>query len=168
MGGIDEREFIGIVEDLYGSIYRMALSVLGDEGEACDVTQESFERLWRERRRVEAKAAAAWLRRTALNLCFDVLRRRSRESVSEEGEPEPIDPRPDPLEGSLREERVRLLREALGRLPIRYRVAVVLKDIEGLSYEEMSELLGRPVNTLKSDVFRGRRMLRKLLEPYLG
>ena len=167
--GIGRKRFTEIVEESYRSIYRLAFSMLGSEQDACDVTQESFERLWRYRSKVDERAAYVWLRRTALNLCVDLLRRRKTE-------PEPLDPndegssliemRPDPLRRCLQKEEMLMLRRALDRLPEKYRAAVILRDVEDLSYREISQILGRPENTVKSDVLRGRRMLRKILAPY--
>lgn len=168
MGSINERSFIQLMDRWYQFIYRIALSMLDDEEEACDVTQESFERLWRHRKKVDEKAAPTWLRRTALNLCTDILRKRKIEWVSENEELELTDPGGDPLKDVVNRERSLLLRKALNRLPEKLRIAVVLKDIEGLTYREISELLNRPVNTVKSDVFKGRRMLQRILKPYLG
>lgn len=147
----------------------MALSMLGDEEDACDVTQESFEKLWRHRSKVDEKAALTWLRRTTLNLCIDILRQRKVELEPLDLNDEElciVDPVSNPSRRSVQKEEMRILKSALSRLPQNYRIAVILRDIEDLSYREISELLGRPENTVKSDVLRGRRMLRKILAPY--
>lgn len=168
MGRIGNRSFTDLVEENYGAIYRLALSMLGNEEEACDVTQETFERLWRHRRNVRPDAVVMWLRKTASNLSIDLIRRRKTKFEGLDDEAILADPKQDPSREAARDEERTLLLRALQRLPERYRMAVVLRDIERLAYAEISEITGRTENTVKSDVLRGRRMLRKILAPYYG
>ena len=76
------------------------------------------------------------------------------------------DPRPDALEQCLSEEMQMKVREAISKLAPKYRAAVILRDLEGLSYREISEMLNMKINKVKSNIFRGRRQLKEILRPF--
>jgi RNA polymerase sigma-70 factor, ECF subfamily len=148
-------------------VYGYAYHYLGDEEDAADVTQEVFIRMWRSRRAIEEDRVVAWLLRVARNLCVDVYRRRStrhkyfrEERVSIMEHP---DHRPQPdrvTAGNMFDER---LKKALDKLGEPHRSIVVLREIQEYKYEEISEALELPLNTVKVYLHRARRALREEL-----
>ncbi len=106
----------------------------------------------------------AWLSRIATNAFLDDVRRRRRRPTESYGDkvaeiPSPHDVESEIAEGSLSDD----LQQALLRLPEEFRLAVVLCDVVGLTYEEIAEELGVPVGTVRSRIHRGRTALRKAL-----
>lgn len=142
----------------------LARRMLADAAEAEDVAQETLLRLWRIAPdwRDEAKLST-WLYRVASNLCVDRLRRRRERTLDEAGEP--ADETATPLEGIAARERAGALEAALGRLPERQRVAIVLRHIEERSNIEIGEILGLSVEAVESLLARGRRALAERLLP---
>jgi len=136
-----------------------ATRMLGNRAEAEDVAQEAMLRLWRiapDWRRGEAKVTT-WLYRVTANLCLDRLRRRTAEPL--ESGPEPADPA-ESAEASLQErDRADALQAALGRLPDRQRLAVVLRHIDGLGNPEIAEIMGISAEAVESLTARGKRAL---------
>lgn len=159
-------EFQGAVLQLKDRVYSYARYVLKDGEEAQDVAQECFVRLWKNLDRVEAgPACKAWLLRAAHNLCVDRVRRRaSRPEVRRNDEaPDPIDTRPGPdrLAGST--QMGKLLERALLGLSERDRAIVLLREVEGLPYEEIAQTLNMNIGTLKATLHRTREKLRREL-----
>ena len=140
-----------------GAIYRLALRILGDAHLAEDVCQETFLRTLRRLRRLDTRRSLLfYLRRVATNLCINELRRRRRVVPLEEaaGAEDAAD-RPDAQARAAR------LREAvdvaIAELPAAQRAAFVLYHQDQLDYRRIAELTGRPMGTVKSDLFRARR-----------
>jgi RNA polymerase sigma-70 factor (ECF subfamily) len=171
------EQFIAILKRYQTQVYKLATYMLNDEEEAKDVTQEAFLKAWQVFETIRQKTAKAWLLKTATNLCIDRLRRRKFQSAWDEYDAEyseleignkmfgVIDQTPDPLEQCLNQETRELVQKAIAQLPPDYRIAVVLRDLEELSYEEIATMLNLSIGTVKSDIFRGRRMLKKILRP---
>jgi RNA polymerase sigma-70 factor (ECF subfamily) len=151
--------------------------MLNDAEEAKDVTQEAFLKAWQFFETIRKETTKGWLLKTTTNLCIDRLRRRKfqyawNEFNNEDGDVEigskifeVIDKTPGPLEQCLKQETRELVQKAIAQLPRDYRIAVVLRDIEELNYEDISVMLDLPIGTVKSNIFRGRRMLKKILRP---
>jgi RNA polymerase sigma-70 factor (ECF subfamily) len=157
-------------ERVYGALRRFGL----DAGEADEVAQEVFVRAWRGLGRFEERARfSTWLYRIAFNEAQRRLTRRSAPRA--EPDPDRDDPiaslpespelGPDAL--TLGREFEQTLARALDQLPVEWRAAVVLRDIEGFSTEEAAEIVGVGQAAFKSRLHRGRMQLRALLEPYL-
>ena len=132
--------------------------------DAPDATQEALIAVVRGLRRFDGHAAfTTWLYRVTTNACLDELRRRRRRPVPGLEEERPVDglrATPDPA-GSVAD-RVDV-DAALGHLPPEYRAAVVLRDLCGLDYAEIAEVLGIPPGTVRSRIARGRGQLADLL-----
>lgn len=161
------------------AVYRFALRLSGSPDQAEDLVQETFLRAYRSwDQYTRGSAAKSWL----FTICRNVfLRRRERrlrhdeiveESVERPSGEGPVNPvwvslaGVDP-EGAFFEAIVDgKIIEAIEDLPEEYRTAVVLSDVEGLPYAEIAELMGVPVGTVKSRLFRGRRRLQKELYEY--
>lgn len=140
-------------------VFAISLRMLRDREAAFDATQETFITVFRKADRFAGRSAfGTWLYRVAVNTCYDVARRTRRKSA--DPLPEGFDPA-DPAAGDDYESvEVRPeIEEALSSLPAEFRAAVILADLEGLALETVSEALGIPIGTVKSRVFRGRRLL---------
>ncbi len=164
----DTRAFGQIYELHYGRVYRVALRTLGDPTEAEDIAQKVFVRAWHALPDFEIRARlSTWLYRVTVNACLDHLKsgRRRYERQPAEGllDRQEADG-PTPAAQYLAEERKALVTTAVSRLPEKYRMVVILRDIEQRPYVEISEILSLPVTTLKMRAIRGREMLRKLIE----
>lgn len=149
-------------------IYSFAHYFLGDRQEAEDVTQEVLVRLWRSGGVVEPAALLPWLLRVTRNACYDLLRRRRPRAVlsspAAEAAAERVpDGRPGPEAAAAASEMQRRVREALRRLPEPYRSALILREVQGLAYQEISQALDVPLNTVRVHIHRGRQRLRDLL-----
>jgi RNA polymerase sigma-70 factor (ECF subfamily) len=152
--------------------------MLHDRERALDLCQETFLRLHRHLAEYRSDARlSTWLYRIATNLAIDEIRKsrrsrvlpfRTRREDGEPCEPEFQDARPGPEAQVLTEELREEVRAAVAGLPEAYRASLVLRDLQGLSYEEVAEALEVPVGTVKSRVNRARLLLRERLAPYLG
>jgi len=160
-----QEAFQSALEEHGDRVYSYAAWMLGDREEAQDVTQEGFMRLWARRSAVADGAAWVWLIRTVNRLCIDRLRhrsvRRERELV-ESGEASPSR-RPGPGQLAELTELQSVIGAAITRLSQRDQVLIVLREMQGLSYEKMAEVLQMNLNTLKSAVHRARDRLRNEL-----
>ena len=147
-----------------------ATRMLRDRIQAEDVTQDAFLALYRHLAQVPPTAIRPWLYRVTRNLCLDLLRRRKFKlklfrdvSRDEDFEPVPVDTagRPDELAeaGESRE----AIEEAIQSLPTKFREAFLLCEIQGLSYEDASAVLGCPVKTVSTRLFRARQRFRAAL-----
>jgi RNA polymerase sigma-70 factor (ECF subfamily) len=145
-------------------LYMLILRFLGgSEHDAEDIVQETWLRACKGLELFQWNSAfATWLRRIGVNVAVDFLRRKGR-NPAKNGDPECDPPAsPPPLD-----ERIDLER-AISLLPQGLRQAVVLHDIEGMTHKEIAELLGVTEGTTKSQLFAGRRALRKHLAPAQG
>jgi len=164
------RRFRKLCERHRDRVYTFAWYFLGNREDAEDVAQEVLIRLWDHWQEVESARLPAWITRVARNACLDLLRKRKsyRGVVSGEGDEEALarvasgEPNPEKLvEAS---EFQRQLECALQTLPEIHRTVVVLREIQGLKYDEIAESLGLPLNTVKVYLHRGRRELREQLK----
>lgn len=146
-------------------VYGVALRVVGRRPDAEDVAQEAFVRAYRALKgyppqRIGTLRLRPWLARITLNLARNELRdRRPAGALDEVNEP-PTGTGDQPVNIVERTEEHRLWKRLLDGLPARYRLPVALRHVEGLSYPELAEAVGRPIGTVKSDVHRGVRLLR--------
>jgi RNA polymerase sigma-70 factor (ECF subfamily) len=170
----DEDAFAELVtmhaDRVYGALRRFGL----DPSEADEVGQEVFLRAWRGLPRFEERARlSTWLYRIAFNEAQRRLARRPPPRAEADPEREdPVAALPEaahlgPEAQTLDHEFGRTLERALAQLPPDWRMAVVLRDIEGLSTGEAAEIAGIGEAAFKSRLHRGRMQLRTLLEPYL-
>ncbi len=140
-------------------VFGICLRMLRDREAALDATQETFLTVFRKADRYKAEAAfSTWLYRVAVNTCYDLLRRQRRRRA--DALPDGHDP-PDATAGDVLAS-VELrpdIEAALQAVQAEFRGAIVLVDLEGLALETAAEILGVPVGTVKSRVYRGRRAL---------
>lgn len=165
--------FSALVQRHRERVYRTAYSLVGDLDEADDLAQEAFIKAFRALRRFRGQSLfSTWLHRIAVNCCLDYLKSKHRRNfVSLDDYRENWDA-PRLWMGRAKNADVRverrelqeILERALGDLSEAYRVTFVLREIEGLTYEEIAELLGCSIGTVKSRLFRGRAKLREILQ----
>ena len=166
----DLDAFNVLVERYQRLVYNVALRMLGSAESAEDATQDTFLSAYRAVGRFRGGSFKAWILRIAANSCHDKMRvtRRARvgslDSLMEEsGDFIRDNEAESPEDYALRRELGRLLSEGLASLPEDQRLVVVLSDIQGLSYEEISEAAGCSLGTVKSRLSRGRARLRDFL-----
>ncbi|GAA1307256.1 RNA polymerase sigma factor SigE [Saccharothrix xinjiangensis] len=159
-----------VVRDHADRVYRLAYRLTGNQHDAEDLTQETFIRVFRSLASYKPGTFEGWLHRITTNLFLDMARRRSRvrmEALPEEHDRiRGDDPSPEEVydETHLDPE----LQAALDELPPEFRAAVVLCDVEGLSYEEIGATLGIKLGTVRSRIHRGRQALRVEMERRRG
>ena len=146
-------------------VYRLAYRLSGNQHDAEDLTQETFIRVFRSVQNYQPGTFEGWLHRITTNLFLDMFRRRGRirmEALPEDYDRVPSD-QPNP-EQIYHDSRLGAdLQAALDSLAPEFRAAVVLCDIEGLSYEEIGATLGVKLGTVRSRIHRGRQALRDFL-----
>jgi RNA polymerase sigma-70 factor (ECF subfamily) len=172
----DESAFAVLVERHQHAVVGTAAKMLGDAAEAEDIAQQVFLRLWRHAGRYRPTAKfTTYMFTITRNLVFNESRRRARrKQVSiEERElsgPAQADPhtsqRPD--RELLHEELRQAVDKAIASLPEKQRLAVVLRRYEGTPYEEIADILGTSIPSVKSLLFRARETLRQRLGHFLG
>ncbi|MCS7080458.1 MAG: sigma-70 family RNA polymerase sigma factor [Chloracidobacterium sp.] len=160
------------------ALYNLLLRVLGDPEDAADVLQETFLSAYRGARAFRGDCdLRTWLYRIAVNRAANHRRwwryRRRAVTLSLDAEPDDgtpslaetlVAPNADPEQHALWRERHAQVLAALSRLKFAFRVAVVMRDVRGMSYEEIAAALELSVGTVKSRIARGRAMLRAALE----
>ncbi len=151
--------------------YNVAYRILGERDGAEDATQDSFLKAYRKLGQFRGGSFRAWVLRIVVNTCHDLLRARRRhpscslggDGSGDEHEGYLPDGGESPEEFVIRGELSDRIQAALGGLPVDQRVVVILHDIEGVTYEEISASTGMPLGTVKSRLSRGRARLRGLL-----
>jgi RNA polymerase sigma factor (sigma-70 family) len=164
-----DAAFPDVVRLLGGDVYSGALRMLGNRHDAEDVTQDALVRAYRALsdyppERIEQLRLRGWVWTIAANLCRNRLRARARRpTMSIETDIAATAPTPDDEAAGV--ETRRELAASLLTLPIHMRVAVVMRHVVGLSVGEISEAVGRPPATVRSDIHRGLARLRDLHTP---
>jgi RNA polymerase sigma-70 factor (ECF subfamily) len=162
----DGRALDALVERHAPRVQGLAIQVVGDLEEARDAAQESLVKLCTRLRQFRGDAQfATWLHRLVVNTCRDRLAlQRVRQTEQLEVEEPAAGEDSDPSRAALLSEARRDLAEALSRLSANQRLAVVLRDVGGLTYEEIARVARMPVGTAKCYVHRARTRLRARLE----
>lgn len=162
------------------ALYHFALRLTGSDQDAEDLLQEALLRACRSFDRfAPGTAFDRWVYRIIYHLFVDGYRHRKRQPVHLTSLDDPItaedseiqreipDQRPTPDEMALTMEFQSQVKAALATLPAEFRTAVVLCDVQGLSYEEIAQIMNCSIGTVRSRIHRGRRQLRERLRPYL-
>ena len=165
----DDTAFGEIFERYQPMVYNVALRLSGDPSEAEDLGQEIFLRVHRHLGKFAGRSSLkTWIYRVAINTCRSRLGRRRWWGLSierEDGRPPDIpDPRRGPESRAVARDEARRVARALREVPSPYREAVVLRDLEGLTYEEIAEVLRVRIGTVRSRIARGRSRLKEVLE----
>jgi len=178
----DQRAFKLLVERYQRKVYAVALGMLKDKEEAMDVSQEAFIKVYKYLDHFKGDSSFyTWLYRVTANICIDVLRRRQ----SMKGEQVEFDETvqmdsPDahigalgsrlgtnPQKSALRRELAEKIQEALQQVPEKHRAILLLREVEGLSYEDLARTLEIPKGTVMSRLFHARTKVQKILSEYL-
>ena len=152
------------------AVFNTAYRLLGRRVEAEDAAQEAFLRAYRALERFDLERPfAPWIKRITTNLCLNWLESAQARTqllaaeLSSNDQPVSMDnwaqAAPSPEQTLVREEQSTKLHQAILALPPRYRVAIELRHFQELSYEEMAAVMERPLSSVKSDLFRARKML---------
>ncbi len=178
-GNKEAMEFL--VKKHQRSVSSLLYQLAPDWSDTSDLSQEVFIRVYRGIHSLRnPKTFRSWLNQIVINLFYDELRRRPRRlptiSIdapieSDSGESDFVREIPDPSmkpdEVSLSQELNSVITKAMSQLPEQFRTAIVLREIKGLSYEEIAESIGCELGTVKSRIARARGRLQEILSPYL-
>jgi RNA polymerase sigma-70 factor (ECF subfamily) len=182
----DSIKFKSLVRRYQNRIYNAAFRILGSQDEAEEVTQDTFLKVHQGISGFRKEASfASWIFRIAHNLCVDTVRTKQRrtgvklvsfdpQSTQNEDEPpdsnislsQLADPLPSPAQKVDLEEQQIMIEKSLMELPENQRAVVVLHDIEGFQYQEIADIVGTSVGTVRSRLHYGRLKLREILAPY--
>jgi RNA polymerase sigma-70 factor (ECF subfamily) len=177
-----EAAFDELVERYHAIIYNVAFSMMGTSSDsaadAADITQEVFLKVFRGVRGFRGGSSLkTWLYRIAVREALNHRRwrwrhQREQTSLEDDTSSTPLSAQlsnhdASPFDETVRHERQQMVRNALAQVPAVFRGAVILRDLQGLSYEEVAEILEVSVGTVKSRILRGRRSLREILDPIL-
>jgi len=159
----DTGAFDQLMAEHEDRIFAVCLRIMGNRETALDASQETFITLFRKAGQFKGESAfSTWLYRVAVNTCYDQLRKQKRRRAEPLPEDrDPTDPTSADQMGSveIRSE----IEEALASLPEEFRAAVILSDLEALPLSRVAAALDIPVGTVKSRVFRGRKLLAEAL-----
>nr|WP_197480033.1 RNA polymerase sigma factor SigW [Paenibacillus swuensis] len=173
----DQTAFAELVELYKDKIFNLGYRMLNNRQEAEDVTQETFLRVYSNLEKYdETQKFSTWIFRIGTNLCIDRLRKKkpsySLDAELNDGEGTDMyamlaSHDPGPENQVLLTETQDSIRKAIDSLPAKYKSAVILKYLHDQSLQEISDILGIPVTTVKTRVHRGREFLRKKMETNL-
>ena len=154
-------------------VYSLAFHLVRDREEAADLAQEAFLKAWRNLESFQGESSfSTWMHRLTTNVCLDYLRKQNRrrqvEPVvslddEESGWTEPADPGQDPQAAVEAREHREALNEGLEQLPEHHRRVLLLREVSGLSYQEIAQAMELDLGTVKSRIARARNQLRKIL-----
>jgi len=175
----DESAYAEIIARYKNPITNYLYRFLNDYEEAVDLAQETFVRVYFAIDRYHTQFAfSTYIYRIATNLAISEVRRRKRRRVlsltglfqsaeDEDREFQPPDVRPLPDTELLDNERDKVISKAIAVLPEKYRIPIILRDIEGHSYDEVAEIMGLGLGTTKSRISRARALLKEKLQDYI-
>jgi RNA polymerase sigma-70 factor, ECF subfamily len=166
----DERAYRELIERYQSRVFSLALRMVRQREDAEDLTQETFVRMFRAADRYDpTRPFGAWLFTIASRLCIDHIRRRKLKVVSlsqsepgstEDHQMDLEDPGLGPDEITSRNQEERRTQELIDSLPPHYRIVVMLRHQQDLSYDEIAAALGIPLGTVKARIHRARALLR--------
>ncbi len=168
----DQLAWDAIVKQYWRKVFNVAYKFVGKHDEAEDLAQDIFLKIFKSLDTFDRRANfQTWLISISRNLCIDHYRsvRKERETIDRDVDASDLSPQshePGPVAALEQRDRVALLREAMAALPDTLRTAVLMRDIQELSYQEIADQLRLPEGTVKSRINRGRtelaRQIRKL------
>jgi RNA polymerase sigma-70 factor, ECF subfamily len=171
----DINAFEQLIEGVQKKVFNIIFKMVGNYEDASELSQEVFIKIYKSIKNFkEESTLSTWIYKIATNVCLDELRKRKGKhviSIDEEikvGDSEIrreiVDGRPTPEAAAEKNEIRRAVSEAIKSLSDEHRIAIVLRDIKGLSYDEMSKILKCPEGTVKSRINRARAALREILK----
>ncbi len=162
----NEAAFRTLINRHKEKVRNLVFLTLGSADMVDDISQEVFIIVYRKLKSFRFESQfTTWLYSVTINKCRDHLRKvKIRQLFTSISNDEGKDI-PDSEEAKGDFDVQEIVRQAVAKLPEKFRVAIILRDFEGLSYQEIAEMLNSEVGTIKSRVFRGREALKKMLEP---
>jgi len=162
----DWQGFEDIVKKYQGKVYNIALMLTKDSIQAEELSQQAFIKIWKKIGKFNFRSSfSTWLYRLVHNTYYDYLRSQAKRHQREVSIDRIYDIKsPDTPEKELQKDELKdLVKRALDKLPLKLRLVVIYYDLSGLSYSEIASISKRPIGTVKSQLFRGRKLLRKEL-----
>ncbi|MBN1995299.1 MAG: sigma-70 family RNA polymerase sigma factor [Anaerolineae bacterium] len=164
--------FNKLVMAYQGTAYNVAYRVIGNQEAAADACQDAFLKAYKAIKQYQGGSFKSWLLRIVTNTCYDQIRYQRRRPASSlddlsdnpnEHNPKLTNGGERPEERVLRGELGEMIQTGIAQLPEDQRVVLVLSDVQGFSYQEIADIIGQPLGTVKSRLNRGRRRLRDFL-----
>jgi RNA polymerase sigma-70 factor (ECF subfamily) len=164
--------FNQLVMAYQGTAYNVAYRVIGNSEAAADACQDAFLKAYKAIKQYHGGSFKSWLLRIVTNTCYDHIRYKSRRPTSslddliqnpDEHNARLVSETERPEEHVLRGELNDLIQIGINQLPGDQRIVLVLSDVQSLSYQEIADIIGQPLGTVKSRLSRGRRRLRDFL-----
>ena len=167
----DREAFTQLIMQYQVPLYNMALRMVGRPDDAADIAQEAFLRAWEKIRTLREAPFKSWLFQIAANLCYDHFRRGKRYGVMPEDDQTSNVlglgiATPDPQERAEANERTRLVRDSISALDHDMRIAIILRDVNGMAYDEIAAVLRVPLRTVKSRIARARAQVQERLQQH--
>lgn len=170
----DVSAFEMLIEAYQKKVFNLAYRIIGNYDDANDIAQEAFIRIFRSISGFRGQSSfSTWIYRITTNVCLDEIRKRKNKSVqyldediqTDDGEMQRqiISDDPLPEEIAERKELRAVINDSLGELKEEYRIIITLRDIQGMSYEEIAKVLDCPTGTVKSRINRARQALKNVL-----
>jgi RNA polymerase sigma-70 factor (ECF subfamily) len=168
----DVASFNQLVLSYQSMVYNLAYRILGDRHAAADATQDAFISAFKAIGKFRGGSFKSWLLRIVTNACYDQLRRKQRRPTASLDallvlDPAPVQsltaPEESPEEHAMRQELSKVIQVGIKTLPSEQRVTLVLSDVQGFSYQEIAEITGVALGTVKSRLSRARSKLRDFL-----
>lgn len=172
----NELDYESLLQRCADKAYNFAYRLAGNDQDAQDLVQEAFARAFEHKDRYDpSRPFGAWVNRILYNVFLDGVRRyEKKHSVSIDMPLSTTNDQgtwadvlrgsdADPVTSLIRQEEEKMIHDALQKLPIHYRTAVILYDIEGLSYDDIVNIMGCPLGTVCSRIHKGRQLLKQAL-----
>ncbi|MBB6214934.1 RNA polymerase sigma-70 factor (ECF subfamily) [Anaerosolibacter carboniphilus] len=170
----DVESFEMLIKSYQTLAYNIAFRMLGNVEDASDATQEALVKVFKSIHSFQGQSSfSTWLYRIVTNTCLDELRKRKRQKVysyhnpveMEDGEidRDVVDPNSSTEEIFEKKEEIKSIQDAIQALPEQHKTVIILRDIKGLSYEQISEILDCPQGTIKSRISRARLALKDII-----
>ena len=161
----DKDAFGELVSRHQSAVFNVAYRMLGNQRDAEDAAQETFIRAYNAFHTFDAdRPLRPWLKRIVTNLSLNRIKGHRPLLSLENDLPPPKEPSPGPETQTANRQRDAQIRSSILSLPPHYRAVIELRHFQDLNYEEMAEILNKPLSTVKSDLFRARKMLAEKLK----
>ena len=163
----DQVAFDELVARHQDRVFALSFRILANAEDAADIQQETFVRAWTSLRTFKRQAAfSTWLHRITVNLCLS-RKRRSQPVYAELDEERLSQSESGAVACMQRAETKAIVQAAIADLPANYRVLLVLREIEGRSCEEIALVVGRSADSVRTGLYRARKLLKERIRPYL-
>ena len=159
----DEWALKEVMRMYKGQIFNYLLLMTGNREQAEELTQDTFVRVYFKAGSLKTENLKAWIYKIATNLALSDFRKKRIKNLFSLGDVNELNYSYDQKLGDNI-----IIEEALAHLPEKYRIPLIMKEVDNFSFEEMSDILRKPVGTLKSLVFRGKEKIKSKLEVQLG